>query len=408
MKKTLFFMLFSFASLAGFAQTDRAWSASSAKNVKTAKTVARASFPKDYTLFELNDATIRQALQSAPGRDFSKKQKGVTISLPNVQGQLEHFEVLEASNFEPALQAQYPGIRSYVGKSVEDPSAILRMSVDTKGINTMVIRNGKPAEFMEQYSEDGKIYAVFNSSREKAGLPFTCYTEDVALANSVNVQGRNTNRSSAGELLTFRLAMSVNGEYTQFHGGTVALALAAINTSINRVNGVFERDLSIHLSIIAASTTVIYTDAATDPYSTNLNSWNSQLQNTLTANIGEANYDVGHMFGASGGGGNAGCIGCVCQPGKGSGITSPADGIPAGDNFDIDYVAHELGHQFGANHTFSDNVEGTGVNVEPGSGSTIMGYAGITNYDLQAHSDDYFVYASIKQIQDNMVAKTCP
>ena len=85
-----------------------------------------------------------------------------------------------------------------------------------------------------------------------------------------------------------------------------------------------------------------------------LSNWNAQLQSTLTSIIGEANYDIGHMFGASGGGGNAGCIGCVCVNGsKGSGITSPADGIPQGDNFDIDYVVHEVGHQLGANHTFS-------------------------------------------------------
>jgi hypothetical protein len=100
-----------------------------------------------------------------------------------------------------------------------------------------------------------------------------------------------------------------------------------------------------------------------------LSQWNAQLQSTLTSVIGEANYDIGHMFGASGGGGNAGCIGCVCTNGsKGSGITSPADGIPQGDNFDIDYVVHEVGHQLGGNHTFSFNNEGTGVNKEVGSG----------------------------------------
>ncbi len=122
------------------------------------------------------------------------------------------------------------------------------------------------------------------------------------------------------------------------------------------------------------------------------------------------------MFGATGGGGNAGCIGCVCvndtaatnDKNKGSGITSPADGVPSGDTFDIDYVAHEMGHQFGANHTFSHGVEGTGVNVEPGSGSTIMGYAGITNYNVQMNSDDYFHAASIAQVQQNMTGKTCP
>src|SRR5690606_25986509 len=149
---------------------------------------------------------------------------------------------------------------------------------------------------------------------------------------------------------------------------------------------------------------------ATDPYSpaSGMNNWNGQLQATLTSVIGDANYDIGHLFGATGGGGNAGCIGCVCGPGKGSAYTSPADGIPSGDFFDIDYVAHEMGHQLGANHAFSHQNEGAGVNVEPGSGSTIMCYAGITNYDVQAHSDDYFTYRSILQIQNNLATKTCP
>ena len=115
------------------------------------------------------------------------------------------------------------------------------------------------------------------------------------------------------------------------------------------------------------------------------------------------------MFGASGGGGNAGCIGCVCVNGsKGRGITSPADGIPQGDNFDIDYVAHEVGHQLGGNHTFSMSLEGTGVNKEVGSGITIMGYAGITSQDVAPHSIDIFHEATIAQIQANLATKTCP
>ena len=133
------------------------------------------------------------------------------------------------------------------------------------------------------------------------------------------------------------------------------------------------------------------------------------MQATLTANIGEANYDIGHMFGASGGGGNAGCIGCVCVDGsKGRGITSPADGIPMGDNFDIDYVVHEVGHQLGANHTFSFSNEGSGQQKEVGSGITIMGYAGITSQDVAPHSIDIFHETSIAQIQANLANKTCP
>ncbi|MGB7921661.1 MAG: reprolysin-like metallopeptidase [Pyrinomonadaceae bacterium] len=218
--------------------------------------------------------------------------------------------------------------------------------------------------------------------------------------------------SNTGQLKTMRLAQSCNGEYSNFFGAfnssQVALVLAAFNATLTRANGVYEKDLAVHLNLIASTTNVIYYDPATDPY-TNLNSWNSQLQATLTANIGEANYDIGHMFGASGGGGNAGCIGCVCVDGqKGRGITSPADSIPMGDNFDIDYVVHEVGHQMGANHTFSFQLEGSGQNKEVGSGITIMGYAGITGQDVAPHSIDTFHETSIQQIQNNLANKTCP
>lgn len=401
-----FFLLFAISlfSAAGFSQTDRAWTPAD-NNVKASKNTQRLSFPKEFALMRLTPETLRQALQNAPVRNVGTKQSGVIISLPNTDGNLERYEVVEASNFTPEFQAQFPNIRAYAGKGIDDNKAIVRLSVDPGGIQAMIFRTDKRNEFIEQYSEDGSVYAVYNSSRNKGSLPFTCSTEDVKIANSAS-GNLETNRSNTQELLTFRLALSCNAEYTTYFGG-VTQALAAMNASMTRVNGVFENDFAIHMNMID-NTAIIYTNAATDPY-TSMGQWNGQLQTTLTNIIGEANYDVGHMFGASGGGGNAGCIGCVCDDGqKGSGITSPADGIPMGDNFDIDYVAHELGHQFGGNHTFSHGVEGSGVNVEPGSGSTIMGYAGITSYDIANHSDDYFVYASIKQVQDNMVGKTCP
>jgi hypothetical protein len=280
----------------------------------------------------------------------------------------------------------------------------------------MVFRTDKENEFIEPYSKDHKVYAVFKSQREKGKLAWTCSTDDKQMINDLNLKGNNTSSatgSSTGTLKTMRLAQSCNAEYANFFGATSAaqagLVLAAFNATLTRCNGVYEKDLALHLNLIANTTAVIYYNPATDPYSTTLSQWNAQLQAALTANIGEANYDIGHMFGASGGGGNAGCIGCVCVNGsKGSGITSPADGIPQGDNFDIDYVVHEVGHQLGGNHTFSMSLEGTGVNKEVGSGITIMGYAGITAQDVAPHSIDIYHEATIAQIQANLATKTCP
>ncbi|MET0752074.1 MAG: reprolysin-like metallopeptidase [Pyrinomonadaceae bacterium] len=357
--------------------------------------------------------------------DDTSRQASTVISLPNAEGNVELFEVFEASNFEPDLQAQFPEIRAFSGRGITDRYATLKLSISPQGIQTMVFRTDKDNEFIEPYSEDHKVYAVFKTHREKGGLPWACSTTDKNFFADwisdiyAKEPYAESPLSNAGQLKTMRLAQSTNAEYSNFFGATsaaqVSLVLAAINATLTRSNGVYEKDLAVHLNLIASTTAVIYYDPATDPYTAynvgnGLDDWNAQLQATLTANIGEANYDIGHMFGRSGGGGNAGCIGCVCTNGsKGSGITSPADNIPMGDNFDIDYVVHEMGHQMGANHTFSFQLEtGTGQNKEVGSGITIMGYAGITNRDVAPHSIDTFHETSIQQIQTNLAGKTCP
>jgi len=388
------------------AQTDKLWSKHKGTTLVTSKNIERPDFPIDFDLYDLNFNSMKQVLSSAQDRFASKN--GVVISLPNKQGGLEQFEVFEASNFTPDFQAQNPDIRAYAGRSLQDKYAILRMSISPQGIQTMVFRTDTKNEFMEPYSADGKVYAIYNSSNRKSG--FTCRTEDNGISESVRKEIANTQRSSNSELLTFKLALACTGEYGTAFGGSAG-ALNQMNATMSRVNGVFEKDFTIHLEMIP-NNDIRYTNAATDPFSpaSAMENWNSELQADLTLKIGEANYDVGHLFGASGGGGNAGCIGCVCVDGqKGSGITSPGSGSAMGDTFDIDYVAHEMGHQFGGNHTFSHSAESNGVNMEVGSGSTIMGYAGITgSTDVQPNSDAYFHYASIFQVENNMIDKTCP
>lgn len=415
MRKKLQLIVFSvFLSIGAQSQDDKYWSQNRVDKMElsASKTAKRQSFPKEFKLFNLNSDAFKQKLYDAVS---VKNKKSSIISLPNSNGQLEEFEIYEASNFEPGLQAQFPEIRAFSGVGITDKLATLKLSVSPLGIQTMVFRSDKENEFMEPYSEDGKVYAVYSSQREKGKLAWSCTTEDVRTMEDLKgqIQGKEL-RSSGQFLRTMRLAQSCTAEYSNYFGATssaqVNLVLAAFNNTLTRCNGVYEKDLALHLNLIANTTNVIYYNAATDPYSPagQMNNWNNELQNTLTSVIGDANYDIGHLFGASGGGGNAGCIGCVCNNGKGSGYTSPADGVPSGDNFDIDYVVHEVGHQLGGNHTFTHGNEGTGVNVEVGSGITIMGYAGITSYDVARHSIDIFHAASIAQIQSNLEGKTCP
>ncbi len=391
-----------------FAQSGKSLWKATVKN-SAAVTVANKQSIISPKLFQLDINQLKQSLMNAPKRFASNNNSNSIVSFPNSQGQVENYRIQESSNMDPQLAARYPEIKSYIGQGIENPTATIYFSVSPLGLQTMVIRADQSAEFIEPYTKDLSAYVVYKKSDKAASLNrFECKV----IAENIEAVTTIAARPNADDaiLRTFRLAMSCTGEYTAYFGGTKALALAAINASMTRVNGVFEKDFGVHMNLIANTDLVIYTSASTDPYSaaSGMSSWNSQLQSTLTSVIGEANYDIGHLFGASGGGGNAGCIGCVCTNGsKGSGITSPADNIPQGDNFDIDYVAHEMGHQFGGNHTFTQSNEGTGVQMEPGSGSTIMGYAGITSLDVQPHSDAYFHAVTIQQVTNNIKTKTC-
>ncbi len=370
--------------------------------------------------YKLNANLLSSKLTSVTNK--TAKNATSEITFPNTDGSLERFSVWEASNFDPELQAKYPEIRSYEGRGIDDKSARIHFSVAPIGLQTMVFRTAKPTEYIEQNPDNKSEYVVFKSAdNADSKMLLDCKTTNLFLENKTAITAKTA--SNAKQFKTLRLALSCTGEYTAYFGGTKAGALAGMNATLTRVNGIFERDLAVRLILIANNDAVIYINASTDPYSPASTGpkgddpiWRKEVQTTLTNVITEANYDIGHLFGATGGGGNSGCIGCVCvsptasQPlGKGSAFTSPADGRPLGDNFDIDFVAHEMGHQLGATHTFSYANEGLGTCYEPGSGSTIMAYAGVTdNYNVQDHSDAYFSYVSISQIQNNLAGKTCP
>ncbi|MCP2028215.1 subtilisin-like proprotein convertase family protein [Flavobacterium sp. HSC-32F16] len=420
MKKQLLFLIFIFCCVELHAQNDDVWQRSS--SVSSLKKQADVDDP-DKLYYRLNTDFLKAKLSSTTNKQSKNSRSEITI--PNSKGILERFQVWESSNFDPQLQAKYPEIRAYEGTGLDDKSAKIHFSFSPKGLQTMVFRADKATEFIEENPDNKTEYVLFSSKSEFSKAKLSCKTTDLVSQNDNTSKTAKTS-SNNKVFKTMRLALSCTAEYTAFFGGTKAGALEGMNATLTRVNGILNKDLAVQLILIANSDALIYTDTSTDPYSnaskgtstdTDGNDfWSKEVQTTITNVIGEGNYDIGHLFGASGGGGNAGCIGCVCVSpsqsnviGKGSAYTSPSNAIPKGDTFDVDFVVHEIGHQLGANHTFSYDIEGTGVSVEPGSGSTIMGYAGVTDdYDIQDNSDDYFAYASILQIQNNLAGKSCP
>ena len=329
------------------------------------------------------------------------KAEKITIQFPNRKGEVHLYQIWETPVFHPNLSKKYPEIRSFTGVSKNGASKI-RFSHSPKGIQATVMDIGDgETYFLEPVKNQIGNYRLYQSDVRTGKSVFECSTSN-ALDLRHAVKAKNLVDEQI--LRTYRIAVSTTGEYTEYHGGTVAGALAAINATLTRVNMVFEADLAVTLQLVANNDQVIYTNESTDPYT---GSFNAQVQNTLTTIIGEENYDVGHLFHRDNDNGNAGFIGSVCVDNrKGSAFASAL--IPEGDLFDLDYVAHELGHQFGANHTWSFESEGTGVQVEPASGTTIMGYAGIVNgNNVAPNGDDYFHHLSIVQIQEYVQTTGC-
>lgn len=362
-------------------------------------------------LYELERESFNRKLIHIPSRHSG--ENGKPLILPNAQGYLENFIVWEASNFSPTTQSKFPMIRSFVGKSIDDPSAYLRFSTGPSGITSTIFRADAPSEYLETYSDDGRYFVIYIEKNNADN--FECKTPEehpkkiTLTANDVNL------KASDQKFRTYRLALSVTGEYSQHFGGTILKSLEAMNNTVTRVNALFEKDMSVNFILADNIEQLIFLDPTTDPYShyNNMDNWSLELQNYLTNNFGNDNYDLGHLLSNDGGGGYAGCIGCICvnptsiyHSAKGSAFSAPGSGPPSGDKFDIDYVAHEIGHQVGANHTFTFRNEGSGVQVEPGGGSTIMAYAGITSFNVQLNSDDYFTSRNVQQIQNNLASKT--
>ena len=359
-----------------------------------------AEQPKDFEQFQLNTSQLLKKLLKTPLRE-SKNKASIILSLPNGLGGFEDFEIFESQILSIELSKKYPTIKSYVGRSTKSTSTVRFSYSPSQGFNASISNNKSATILIKPSNLKNEKYISFSRKDISEESNFECQTiEDIK--NSVSDISRRTND---GYLRRYRLAVATTAEYSGFFlDGTEAndterktKVLAAINTSLTRINGIFERDFAITMELVSNNDLTIFLDPSTDPFN---GSFNSELQNTLDNTIGDSNYDVGHLFAYEGSvRGNAGCIACVCTTGsKGSGYT--IHNAPDSDYFNI-IVSHELGHQFGGYHVQSSSNcrSSAGLQeVEPGSGSTIMGYAGICPPNVQNRPDDYFNYVDIRDI----------
>lgn len=335
-----------------------------------------------FTPARLDFAAIRTALATAPMEFTAAARTGaVVLHLPTPDGRFERFRVVQTQVMAPELQAQFPDIRSYAAVGVDDPTASARLDVSPLGFRGMIL-SSRGQFFIDPYNlGNTEVYALVDKGLNRPTKPMTCgVTGDLALP-PVGVDDLELDNFGS-TLRQYRLAVATTAEYTSAVGGA-ANALAAVNSTANRISGIFERELAIRLQLIANNNTIIFTDTATDGFSnpfaqTMLNESPGVFFNT----IGFANYDFGHVLGFGfdpNGLAGIAIIRSVCSANKGRGISILSGAL--GDPFDVDIVAHEMGHQLGGNHTFNNCSGSQGgppnAAVEPGSGITIMAYAGV-------------------------------
>ena len=370
--------------------------------IQTSLSPKKYQDPSESRLLKLNLAQLRDALSGAE----------VDIMLPDPYGGATAFSLRSSSVMPERLAARFPEIRAFEGVALNDPSITIRLELSSKGLTAQVLGPGSrwlidPVKGLSpEFARSYKYRKSFQPKDEAF-----CELDSTGLFGAGSAPSKNFSettrraRSTGESIKTYRLAVATTGEYGVYHGGTTASALEAVVATINRVDGIFATELAIRFQLVEDNDVVVFADPVTDPFTGNDDAGTliNQSQEQIDLLIGTENYDVGHTL-STGAGGLAG-LGVVCREGgKAEGVTGSSR--PEGDFFDVDFVAHELGHQFNADHTWNGKNGGCGAlqrgansAFEPGSGSSIMSYAGLCGEDNIASAvDALFHHQSFDQI----------
>jgi len=405
--KLLYLCLLGFT--AGIVQAQNtAWTKEGRDATSGLALLERASTPIAYHTYSLNLEALKQQVQNAPLRKAGITSS-VIVAFPDADGTLKNYRIYYAPVMQPGLAANHTDMRSYAGVSIDNPSETIRFSITQYGLHNMTFAPGQTS-YTDPYTTDLQHYIVYKKQDVRTPRIFRCDTpENVHNAQKTpenNLQ--QTVLSTDGTFRVYRLALACTVEYAAFHitaagldAGTLAqkkaAVLAAMNVTMTRVNGIYERDFGIAMELVDNNEDVIFVDSDDFDNSNTDNALLGMSQEVIDANIGFDNYDIGHV--ASTGGGGVAQLWSPCSESKARGITGL--GAPVGDSYDVDYVAHEMGHQFGGNHSFNNECGGNRNNntaYEPGSGTTIMAYAGVCDPNVEWHSDAQFHAQSILEM----------
>lgn len=377
----------------------------------------RKIVPEKYRTVVMDLNSMKTFLSALPNNMDNVAARNLTpvISIPMPDGSTSQFHMWERSIMEPALEAKFPLIKTYLGQGITNKTDVLVADMTEFGFHAMII-SPKGNVFIDPYDFTTLTnYISYYKKDFKKNIPFVEEAIVRTEGETNTPDAPPTGQCVGATLRTYRLAVGCNTYYAKAATGLTspskAQAMAKIVISVNRVVGVYETEVAVRMVLVGNNDNIVFVTQSGDPYYSANNNGGTLLginQTQCDNLIGTANYDIGHVF-STGGGGVAG-LGVVCINGqKAKGVTGSSQ--PYGDPFDIDYVAHEIGHQFKGNHTFNTddadcgpqaNATGSGsTNCEPGSGTTIMAYAGICpTDDLAANSQPQFHAVSQAEIMN--------
>ncbi|MFV9507518.1 MAG: reprolysin-like metallopeptidase [Oscillochloridaceae bacterium umkhey_bin13] len=371
--------------------------------------------PLRYLTIQAVEEQIAAVLARAPHEASPRAwERAAILDLPLPDGSVAAFAFVASPVMEPGLAARYPQISTYLGQQQDDPSVTARLTRTQNGYHAFILGPTTSSYVTPYGGLDRSLHIAFASSDLP---PIEFLPEpDLGSPEAASLAQSGSNGSMRRD---YRLAIATTGEYAQFHGGTTASVMAEVVALVNATNAVFERDLAVRFTLVSNTDQLFFLDPATDPYPNDPNGDDrfelAIVNNQVTLDrLGVANFDIGHLLTTEPGGAGYG-ITCSSNPTEKARANSGA--IQPTTARLLSLFLHEIGHQFGANHTFNSTSGLCGTSFEglfnrspstayePGSGSTLMSYQGFCAPENVVGGDNlYFHIHNLIEMQTRFQA----